>query len=349
MIERATFETAGLALWNQRHRIKAALPRLEGMLDAILSEHHMVMLPEEYPKLYAIAREFQPDLILEVGRLLGNTTCVLTEAVQDLEGSSVLSICLTDMWFVRTLPKIKSLLSASWLEKLDARVMNFVELDVEKCFQGKQRVLFLLDAHGWLVAEYTLGVVLPQLLKLEHLVLVHDIIVPTHYSSEVRSKYFGSDASKTYVVESYGGSGIWKGESENPSQLIFVNGLAGQYVEFLALVDFAERNKLKLCSVEEDIRREIECRPERRSEMLSLLGERMYSPASAFVWIDLNRAERKSSLHFPRFEKPVTSARARLLEELTWDLSRHNNRGGHPSLWTFGRILAKTLLGRYRA
>jgi hypothetical protein len=68
----------GRALWNQRHNVKAALPRLQAFQEAVLTLGSMVMLPQDYCSVFAAVLEFQP----EVGRLFGNTTCMLTEAVQ---------------------------------------------------------------------------------------------------------------------------------------------------------------------------------------------------------------------------------------------------------------------------
>jgi len=339
-----TFQNPGQALWDNRHSVAKVIPRLESFFDAISSQSNMDMLPEDYPKLFAAVLAFRPDYVVEVGRLNGNSTCILTEAVQGIEKATVLSICLTDHWFKRSLPKIGHLISPGWLGKLDARVINLTDLDVERTLGDKERVLFILDAHGWTVAEYTLGIVFPQLIRRKSLVLVHDIIIPAHWG-ELRTKYYPNDPKKSGKIDTYANKGIWKGDPKG-DQFLFANDLAGSYPEFLAFVDFSERNKLKLQSVEEDIRREIHELPERRKEMVGLLGERMYSPFSAYAWMDLNRLANSSTLHFPKFEMPFSDSESQLVEQLRDDLKRHNRRG-RPSFLTLGRILTKILLRRY--
>jgi len=336
------FQNPGQSYWIQRHIVKTALPRLEAFSDAFGSIGGNELRPPDYPQLFAIATAFRPDIIVEVGRLHGNSTCILTEAANHLGGASVYSVCLTDKWFTGTLDKIRDIISPEWLQKLDARVMNFVDLDVESLLEGKQRVLFLLDAHGWEVAEYMLAVVMPQLVKREHLVLVHDIFL-AKYRSDYRKKYYPEDDP---VLENYRTEGVWKGTSASEKNFLFLNGLGGLYPEFLAFVDFAERNRLRLRVVEEDVRHEIENNPDRRAEMVDLLGERMYSPFSAYAWMTLNGRADTSDIIFPRYKKIQNNHTDKLASLLCHDLGRHNFHG-RPTLLTYARILAKGLLKRY--
>ena len=332
----------GLALWNQRHNVKDALPRLEAFLKALLDCSHMVMQPEDYATIFATVLEYKPDLVIEVGRNFGNTTCILTEAVQSLPGTTVLSICLTNHWESTTLPAIKSLTSADWLRRLDARVMNVMDLDIAEVLKGKRRVFFLLDAHGWDVAEYMLSAVMPELVRRDHMLFIHDVIFPRHFA-DVYEKYFPDSPSRpSDGMEGYGRRGIWRGE-ETPDQLVFLNGLAGSYPEFVAFVDFVNRNKLELHAVETSVRREIEDQADRRREMLGLLGDAMYAPSSGFAWFSLRAVDDPSALKFPVIN---AKARASVVEELREDLSR-NLIAGKPSPVTVSRIIAKAMLGRY--
>ncbi|HET6372972.1 MAG TPA: hypothetical protein VFG76_06680 [Candidatus Polarisedimenticolia bacterium] len=344
MTNRSQFDP-GEAVWNQRQVVRAALPRLQSFLDVILCQGPRVMLPEDYSKVFATVLEFKPDLIIEVGRLFGNTTCMLTEAAQSLPNASVLSLCLTDHWNRRTLPAIKPLISAGWLEKLDARVMNLLTLDVEKTLEGKNRVMFVLDAHGWQVGEFMLGVVLPRLVRKDHVLFIHDVISPTHYA-EVYEKYWPDAPSRpTDGMEGYGKKGIWKGTDDTWDRFVFMNGLAGMYPEFVAFADFVNRNHLTLHSLEASVRRAIDDHPDRRAEMRALLGETMYSPASGFAWFRLEASRDPSTVRFPTYE-PRWNESAGILSSLRDDL-RRNTIAGRPSALTLSRIMAKAALGRY--
>jgi len=222
--------------------------------------------------------------------------------------------------------------------------MDVLELDVEAALRGKRRVFFLLDAHGWDVAEYVVGVVVPELFKREHVLFMHDVVLPTHYAA-VYAKYFPHDPTRpTDGMEGYGGRGIWRGSEETWDRFLFLNGLAGRYPEFVALVDFVNRNGLTLHALEASVRQAIEDYPERREEMQRLLGDRMYAPFSAFAWLSLDPLDRPTQLRFPTFRRPGSSAR--VAEELRDDL-RRNRIAGTPSPLTLARIIAKAMLGRY--
>jgi cephalosporin hydroxylase len=344
MSQQPSLANPGQALWSQREAVQDALPRLESLLDVIFPINQLTMLPEDYPKLCAAVMDLQPDLVIEVGRLFGNSTCILAEAAERLGHTKVLSMCLTDRWFTTTLPKVEPLVSKAWLDNLDARVMNFVDLDVEGALKGHERVFVMVDAHSWEVAEFLLAEVMPRLRSRQHVVWVHDIVVPTHYS-EVRERYA---PEKPRYINRYNGKGIWKDdENARSHEFIFANGLAGSYPEFLALVDFAQRNGIDFRGVEEDVRREVDERPERRAELLERFGERMYSPFSGFAWFTLQSAPDVLSVSFPEFER-VDHRLDELAQAVRADLGRHH-RAGHPSLMTFARISAKVLLGRYNA
>src|ERR1041384_1429253 len=90
------FRGAGDALWNRRQELQATRDRLEALAASVCRPIDM-SLPE-YGQLFAAALDFQPDLVVEIGRGWGNSTCALTEAANHLRKAKVLSFCLSDIW-----------------------------------------------------------------------------------------------------------------------------------------------------------------------------------------------------------------------------------------------------------
>jgi hypothetical protein len=69
--------TPATALWNQRGAIAAMRDHFEKMSAAI--GHPTDLNLYQWAELGAFALEFRPDLILELGRELGNSTCCFIE------------------------------------------------------------------------------------------------------------------------------------------------------------------------------------------------------------------------------------------------------------------------------
>src|SRR5262249_60970035 len=90
--------TPAQAYWEQRRALREADGRLVALEEAVNAPRDLS--PNQWAQLLAFALEFRPTLILELGRGLGNSTCVFTEAANRLPGGfcRVLSLCLTDYW-----------------------------------------------------------------------------------------------------------------------------------------------------------------------------------------------------------------------------------------------------------
>ena len=67
----------GRAYWNQRQVLLEARPRIEALVETI--GENTDLTPFQWAQLLAYTLEFKPDLILELGRGAGNSTCVFTE------------------------------------------------------------------------------------------------------------------------------------------------------------------------------------------------------------------------------------------------------------------------------
>src|SRR5262245_22183271 len=107
--------TPGRAYWNQRARLAADRDRLMLLSRAVSWPSGMTLY--QYSQLIASCLEFSPDLILELGRGYGNSTCAFTEAANLLGGAShtrVLSLCNTGEWVTRTVPALRSVVDNDW-------------------------------------------------------------------------------------------------------------------------------------------------------------------------------------------------------------------------------------------
>jgi hypothetical protein len=253
--------------------------------------------------------EFRPNMIFDLGRGYGNSTCIFTEAANRLDQTRVLSLCLSDDWQKRTMPRLAKLVPSEWSSKLDARITNILDVDLMPFVNECQRVLIFWDIHGWDVAEYVLGAVVPALLKKPHIILVHDITYSAGYPPELRS---------------YKGHGIWRGYRGGADpDYVFVGSMSSPFEELIALADFSARNQVPIHSVEKEIREEIESWPDRQDEMTSRLGDKMSSPVSSIHWFTMNDLLDDAVVTFPRFRKAPSNGLSRLpamARHLTRDL-----------------------------
>ena len=99
--------TPAQAYWNQRHALARSRDRVEMVARCINRFSDLSLF--QWAQLIAMVLEFQPDLILELGRLKGNSTCAFTEAANLLAPhiTRVLSICDSADWDAETRPRLK--------------------------------------------------------------------------------------------------------------------------------------------------------------------------------------------------------------------------------------------------
>src|SRR5262245_51478983 len=112
----AALPTPGQALWNQRHQLAASIPRLRRLIEAV--GRPTDLSPFQWAQLFAFALEFGPDLIIELGRGWGNSTCCFLEAARILrrqQPCKLLSLSLDDAWVVRTRPRLQGIATPDWL------------------------------------------------------------------------------------------------------------------------------------------------------------------------------------------------------------------------------------------
>ena len=256
--------------------------------ERILSLHRAVgkavdMSLYQFAQFTSAALEFAPDLILELGRYLGNSTCAFTEAANLLGGARrcrVVSLCYSVEWEKLTVPKLRGLVPPDWLAPLEARRGDIVSFDYRRLLEGAGRVLLFWDAHGFEVAECVLATILPLLADRAHVVMLHDM-------SDVR-----------YAPEtSYQGRGLWKGRDDDGSR-IRVGLIDSAVPQSIAVQDFAARNRITLDSADHSFDVELKQVPGRVQEMRALLGDELFSLEGHWFWFTLN--ERPGPYTFPR-------------------------------------------------
>ena len=277
------------AYWNQRVPLANTRDRILALARAV--NHASDLWPYQWAQLMAAVLEFRPDLVLELGRGKGNSTCAFTEASNLNQGQTrVLSLCLSDNWERETLPRLRPIVPKEWFTPLQALRANILEFDYEMAFSGAERIVIFWDAHGFEIAECVLGEILPIIADREHLVIMHDLS-DARYSSEEQLEY--------------GGHGLWKGNNWSGPRLKL--GYIDSAVEqSIAALDFATRNHLTLDSADHGFHTNLT--PAQQSEMQSLLGE-LFETQGHWFYFSLN--ERPGPYKFPRFERPTPGNLAR--------------------------------------
>lgn len=315
---------SGSAFWNQRFRLKQAKLRLKQLAEAVghISDSSLA----QYAQMFAIVLEFKPDLIVEFGRGTGNSTAVFTEAANNLKDASVISICLSTDWQDKTVKRIAQLVPEDWFNKLDARVANILDVKFKDLIKNKKKVLFLWDAHGWDIAEFTLGKVLPILKSREHLVLVHDI------------SYFDPKSANA----NYQDGGIWKGyagdDVKDPPYIV-LGTMASPFEEVISIYDFTSRNSLKVNSVQEEIndiyKQSFSTNKKNQAKAVQLkkiLGKEFSDSSSSFQWFSLNTLSKNKKVFYPKFQRGKNLEK--LSPNISFDQSKNNlmlsSKDSHP-------------------
>lgn len=270
------------AYWNQRDKLSSARARILALSEAV--DQRSDLWPYQWAQLMAAAMDFAPDLILELGRGRGNSTCAFTEASNINDGRSrVLSLCLSDSWERETVPRLRKVVPGSWFHPLQAQRADILEFDYRKALSGAKRVLIFWDAHGFDIAECVLGEILPIVAPLEHLVIMHDLS-DSRYSSDEQFEYRGH--------------GLWKGNNWSGPRLKL--GIIDSAVEqSIAALDFTTRNHITLDSADHSFHTNLTS--DQQTEMREILGD-LFETQAHWFYFSLN--ERPGPYKFPHFTRP---------------------------------------------
>jgi len=179
------------------------------MHDLVASPPFDLPLPA-WKELYEAVREFAPDLILELGRGWGNSTCVFTEAANET-GARVVSIGFDSehAWETRTAPRLLPHVGEAWFAPLSAMQADITEIDYRPIVASSKGAFIFWDAHGTDVARAVLDRLLPELPP-RNLVVVDDIW-DAKAESPLPAEYFAGPLASLF--EEVGP--LWEYLSEN--------------------------------------------------------------------------------------------------------------------------------------
>jgi hypothetical protein len=271
--------------YEQRHALAENAPVLRALIAAINAEYDLART--QWAQWYTIALGFRPDLVVELGRAKGNSTALFTEAASRLGGSTrVVSLCNSTDWAEESLPRVRSIVPPGWLDRLDARRVDILDVDYEQLLEGAGRVLLLWDAHGFDIAETVLGRILPAIANRPHLVLMHDI----------------SDNRYAALSRSYEGQPLWKGSTwekgvGRSAGRVNIGWMSSLQDQVVAIADFAWRNSLEIGSADHDYVQFFGRCPERADEMKRVVGDEFFSTAAHFAYLTIDTDHRP--LHYP--------------------------------------------------
>ena len=234
------------ALWDNRRelaRVWSEFRHIRGHLQDMMGGPRDFINSQSL-QLASMVYDFKPDLIVELGRGYGNSTCAMAFAAKMLrpQNCRFVSLCLSDAFNRESLPYLKGhLKDPSVLDPVEALEADILNFDFAPVIASAKRVFVFWDAHGFDVAQTILVRLLRPLRDRPHVAIIHDMADLTYLPEELNQ--FGSDPK----WHPYGTSG--------PKYILGTVG--AQYEEGVALVDFASRNRLTLSSAESSYFREL--------------------------------------------------------------------------------------------
>ena len=126
-------------LVKQADHIAANADRLRRLNEAVGWSHDLRL--HQWAHFYALAREYQPDLVIEFGRGYGNSTCAFAEALGGCDRSSrLVSLCNSASWTDVTLPRLKDLVDAAWLARIEVRTGDIRDFDLAESLARRTHV-----------------------------------------------------------------------------------------------------------------------------------------------------------------------------------------------------------------
>jgi predicted O-methyltransferase YrrM len=269
------------ALWNKRQAISRAKERL-AMLHRVVDSPGDLDLGTSI-QLYAFCLEFAPDLIVELGRRYGNSTCVFTQAANELGNTKILSIDYDPGWSNRTVSRLKKAVSPEWFDPLRVLKEDIRKLSFSEIFASGNHIFLYWDAHGADLAKYVLAEALPHLRHKRHIVVVHDI---------TDARFFNVDPS--YV----GADGLPR---------FWLANLVSPFEELIPLYDFLSRNRIAFVTPLESLNQTLLHNREHCAELEKLWGNNFSAPtpleAGHWIYFSLNNRDQQAletNLIFPQ-------------------------------------------------
>lgn len=253
-------------------------------------------LPSQWIQLMAFALEFKPDIIIELGRGFGNSTCAFTEVCHLMAPSpcEVVSLCISKSWDFHTAPRLRKIVDEEWFRPLRTFRADIIDFDFKRVVSGKKKVLVFWDAHGFDIAETVLGSLLPLISDREHLVIMHDLS---------DNRYNGEG------LRFYGDKRLWKGRNNFTGPRVWIDNIESCVEQSVAITDFARRNGISLHSSDESYFTEID--DETWKAVVETYGADFVSRNGHWFWFSVNESDLEHT--FPRVEKrgAIESIRAK--------------------------------------
>ena len=290
-----TIVTPGEAFWNQREILREHLPRLRALQDAVAWPGDLFI--SQWAQLFTFAVEFRPDLIVELGRGKGNSTCVFTEAASVIGDCRVVSLCLSRDWEDQTEARVRPIVDADWFSRLEIHRGDIMDFDFRSAIGDRQRVLLFWDAHGFEIAEFVLGEVLPLLQDRDHIVAMHDLSDATQLSEKDRS---------------YNGNRLWRGNDWDGPR-VQIGHVDSAVEQSIAALDFTTRNQVPLLAADASLR-ELLRDGHRSQELRAALSDDVVSSSAHWFWFALDWSR---PMTFPRFIRQAAAARVNLITRLS--------------------------------
>jgi hypothetical protein len=209
------------------------IKRLRELESKIVEIHDLIgsfgepgLFSSEMLSIAALAIEFNPDLILELGRGLGTSTALFR-----LIGMPVASICRSRAWNDHTATALQQVLSIDWTANIDAIIGEITEQNYPALLADTRRVMIFWDAHGYDVAETVLTEILPNLVGREVLSICHDMR---------DSRYCPADRE-------YQNQPMWRGQSELYN-FVRCGNVHSSFEQLISILDFTSRNGIPFIS-----------------------------------------------------------------------------------------------------
>lgn len=250
------------------------------------------LAPRQWVQLMAFALDFEPDLILELGRGWGNSTAAFTEAANMLIPScEVVSVCRSRDFQQKSQDRLMQVMGESWFGPLKVISGDILAQDYQQLVGKHQRVFIFWDAHGFDIAECVLGEILPYVAHRPHIVVMHDI----------------SDARYASGPASYQGKPLWRHGKGEAGPTLRLGPISTRVEQAIAAVDFTSRNNVPFNSADESLHREIGADPAEMEKLDEILGKDLFALQADWFWFSLNSAP--GGLTFPAFRPSGRSLR----------------------------------------
>jgi hypothetical protein len=282
------------AIWNNRNALAEAAAEIGEVRSALQQAMGgpRDFVHQQWLQVASIVLDFKPDVIIELGRVYGNSTCAMAVAAKMLRPNPcrIVSLCLSDAFNVISRPHLEAhLRDPDILNAVEAIEGDILAYDFEPTIASAQRIFVFWDAHGYDVAHAILAGLLCKLQDRPHLVLVHDMADLKYFSDDFR-RY---DADAQWLTAG----------SAAPKHIL--GDVGSQYDEGIALIDFLGRNRIGFHSAESSYFPEL---TEEQANELAALFKSDFSRYGFWYYFSLNEANGRTLTFPPKPPAPTPSA-----------------------------------------